>query len=180
MTSRSCKNHPDCFCYVCGECKTVDNRKSITNFVQKAYYAYFGIKLGDQDKPRVPLFVCKTYEDRLRQWTSGTRMSMGFGIPMVWREPTNHVNDCYFCSINVAGVNKKKRKSLSYKIFPSVLRPVAHTADILIPKFKKLPDISIDEHSHEKNTITKNLLMLMMMTKTLHPLPRQYYLTSRI
>ena len=58
--------------------------------------------------------MCRTFE---RQWTSGTRQSMGFSIPMVWREPKNHVGDCYLCSINMTGVNKKKRKSLSYKKF---------------------------------------------------------------
>ena len=67
MTSRFCKNHPDSFCYICCECKTVDNKKSITDFVRKAYYAYFGIKLGDQDKPWAPLVVCKTGVERLRQ-----------------------------------------------------------------------------------------------------------------
>ena len=97
------------------------------------YYAYFGIKLGDQDKPWTPHVVCKTYVESLRQWTSGTRQSMGFGIAMVWREPTNYVDDCYFCSINVTEVNKKKRKSLSYKSFPSVIQPVGHSADIAIP-----------------------------------------------
>ena len=51
MTPRSCKNHPDCFFYICGKYKTLDNRKSITNFVQKFYYGFFGIKLGGQDKP---------------------------------------------------------------------------------------------------------------------------------
>ena len=147
---KSCKNHPDCFCYICGECKTVDNRKSITDFVQKAYYAYFGIKLGDQDKPWALLVVCKTCVKRLRQWTSGTRQSMGFGIPMVWRESTNHVDDCYFCSINVTGVNKNKRKSLSYKSFLSAIQPVAHSTDIPIPEFKKLPDLSTDEYSDEE------------------------------
>ena len=77
MASRSCKNHPDCFCYICGEYKTVDNRKSITDFVRKAYYTYFGIKLGGQDKPLAPHVVCKICVERLRQWTSGTRQSMG-------------------------------------------------------------------------------------------------------
>ena len=75
---------------------------------------------------------------------------MGFGIPMVQREPANHVNDCYFFSINVTGVNKKKRKSLSYKSFPSAIRPVAHSTDIFIPEFNKLPDLFIDEHSDEE------------------------------
>ena len=73
MASRSCKDHPDFFCYFRGECKTVDNRKSITDFAQKAYYAYFGIKLGDQVKPWAALVVCKICVERLRQWTSGTR-----------------------------------------------------------------------------------------------------------
>ena len=50
----------------------------------------------------------------------------------------------------MTGVNKKKRKSLSYKSFPSAIRPVAHSADILIPEFKKLPDLSIDEHSDKE------------------------------
>ena len=45
MTSRSCKNYPDCFCYICGEYKTADNRQSLKDFVRKAYYVYFGIKL---------------------------------------------------------------------------------------------------------------------------------------
>ena len=67
MTSRSYKNHPDCFCYICGEWKTVDNGKSTIDFVRKAYFAYFGIKLGDQEKPWVPHVVCKTCVERLKQ-----------------------------------------------------------------------------------------------------------------
>ena len=157
MTWRSCKNHPDCFCYNCGEYNTVDNRKSITDFVRKTYYAYFGIKLGDQDKPWAPHVVCKTCVERFRQWTSGTRQSIGFGIPIVWREPKNHVDDCYFCSINVTGVNKKKRRSLSDKGFPSAIRPLAYSTDIPIPEFNKLHDLFIDEHSEEEQHDYKEL-----------------------
>ena len=75
---------------------------------------------------------------------------MGFGIPMVWRQTTNHVDDSYSCSINVIGVNKKKQKCLSYKNFPSAIRPVAYSTDIPIPEFKKFPDLFIDEHSNEE------------------------------
>ena len=95
--------------------------------------------------------------ERLRQWTSGTRQSMGFGIPMVWGELTNHVDNCYFCSINVTGVNKKKRKSLSYKSFPSAIQPVAHSTDIPLPEFNKLPDLFISEHSDEEHHDYKEL-----------------------
>ena len=157
MASRSCKNYPDCFCYICGEYKTVENRKSITDFKRKAYYAYFGIKLRGLDKPWAPHIVSKTCVERLRQWTSGIRQSMGFGISMIWREPTNHVDDCYFCSINVTRVNKKKRKSLSYKSFPSAIRPVAHSTDIPMLEFNKLPDLLIDEHSDKEQHDYKEL-----------------------
>ena len=75
---------------------------------------------------------------------------MGFGIPVVWREPTNHVDNCYFCSINKTGLNKKKRKSLSYRSFLSAIRPVAHGADIPMSEFKNLPDLSNDENSEEE------------------------------
>ena len=158
MASRSCKNHSDCFCYICGKYKTIDNKNSITDFVRKAYFAYFGIKLRDQDQQWAPHVVCKTCVERLRLWTSGTRQSMGFGIPMVWREPTNHVDDCYFCSINVTGVNEKKRKSSSYRSFPSAIRPVAHGADIPMPEFKNLLDLSIDENSEEEQHDYRELI----------------------
>ena len=111
------KNHPDCFCYICGEYKTADNRESTTNFVLKAYYAYFGIKLGEQEKSWARHVVCKICVECLRQWTIGTRQSMGFGIPMVWWEPANHIDDCYFCSRNVTGVNKKRCKSFELQKF---------------------------------------------------------------
>ena len=74
---------------------------------------------------------------------------MGFGKSMVWGEPPNHVHDSYFCSIDVKRMNKKKRKSLNYQSFPSVIQPIAHSDDIPISEFK-LPDLSIDEHSEEE------------------------------
>ena len=48
---RKCKLDPDVFCYICGSFATPKQLTTITDFVQKVYHAYFGIKLGDQDKP---------------------------------------------------------------------------------------------------------------------------------
>ena len=50
----------------------------------------------------------------------------------------------------MTGVNKKKRKSLSCKCFPSAVRPVAHSTVITVPEFNKLPDLFIDEHLDEE------------------------------
>jgi len=54
---------------------------------------------------------------------------------MVWREPQNHDNDCYFCSIDATGLNNKKRKSKSYPCLKSAIRPVLHSSEVPIPLF---------------------------------------------
>jgi len=60
VTSRwSCLLHSDVFCYICGEYTLKASRKPISEFVRRAYVSYFGVKLGDQDKPWAPHIVCK-------------------------------------------------------------------------------------------------------------------------
>ncbi|XP_044750629.1 uncharacterized protein LOC123310968 [Coccinella septempunctata] len=66
---RTCVNHPDVFCYVCGEYTLKESKKTISDFVKRAYLAYFGVHLGDQDKSWAPHFICKTCVEHLRQWT---------------------------------------------------------------------------------------------------------------
>ena len=84
MVSRSisCKNHPDSFCYIYGEFKITDARNRVTEFIQKAYPAYFGAQLGDQVKPWAPHVLSKTCVEHLRQWTQGSQKALKFGIPM--------------------------------------------------------------------------------------------------
>ena len=47
---RSCRNDPDKFCYICGEFTFTKQRNAFSDFVRKIYFAYFKVKLGDQDK----------------------------------------------------------------------------------------------------------------------------------
>jgi hypothetical protein len=52
MASCSCINSHDIFCYICGRYMVLKQGQNITDF------AYFGIKLGDQDKDWAPHKVC--------------------------------------------------------------------------------------------------------------------------
>ena len=61
---------------------------------------------------------------------------------MVWREPRNHFDDCYFCAINLKGINRKNKKHLQYPSLPSANRPVPHSQSIPVPVFKSLPDLT--------------------------------------
>ena len=133
MASRGCVNHPDLFCYICGCYTTVKQRQNITPFVRNAYLQYFGMKLADQDKVWAPHKVCRACVEGLRNWKSGKRESMPFGVPMVWREPRNHGDDCYFCTVQIVGHTKTSRRNIVYPNIPSAMRPVPHSESIPVP-----------------------------------------------
>ena len=140
---RRCKLHFDVFCYICG-CFTVPKqRQNITDFVNKTYLAYFGIKVVDQDKSWAPHKVCRACVENRRQWTKGKWKSWlwlkeSFGIPMVWSKPANHVDNCYFCIVNVAGFSSKNKSKISYPNIPSAMRSVTHSDSIPVPIFTPL------------------------------------------
>ena len=154
--TRKCMNSPDVFCYICGEYTLRENRRPITDFVERAYLAYFGIKLGDQERYWAPHRVCKQCTEHLRQWTIGTRKSMGFGIPMIWREPKNHIDDCYFCALNLSGINRKNRNTLKYPNLDSARRPVSHCEELPVPIFSVFPPIDSLSTTHENSSPEDN------------------------
>lgn len=141
--SRQCRNHPDRFCYICGKVTLPDRQARITDFVKKSYHAYFGVKLGDQDKPFAPHICCKSCVEGLRAWKNKTRKSLPFGIPMVWREGKDHTTDCYFCMTDLKGVNRKKQKHVKYPDVPSAIKPIPHGPDVPIPE----PDVDSESSS---------------------------------
>ena len=73
---RRCLNEPNVFYYICGDYTLEHNRKTINNFVNRAYLVYFKVTLGDQGKPWAPHIVCKPFVEYLRQWTSKSRKSI--------------------------------------------------------------------------------------------------------
>ncbi|KAL4716297.1 hypothetical protein ACJJTC_014777 [Scirpophaga incertulas] len=58
---------------------------------------------------------------------------MPFAVLTVWREPTNHFNDCYFCLTNTEGYSKKKKKNIDYPTVPSAIKPVPHGEGLPVP-----------------------------------------------
>ena len=90
MSSRECKNSPNCFCYVCGfyisgkhtTYKIVKGTKYWT-----AYRLYFGMNIGDQDKPWAPHVICGSCRSNLEGWLRGSEKVMSFAVPRVWRAP---------------------------------------------------------------------------------------------
>src|SRR6218665_3543269 len=63
---------------------------------------------------------------------------------MVWREPTNHLDNCYFKVVDVAGFNQKPKQHLQYPDIPSARRPIAHCEEIPVPVFTELPETEVE------------------------------------
>jgi len=76
---------------------------------------------------------------------------MPFAIPRIWREPTNHLTDCYFYMVDVSHYRKSKdKKSIVYPSIPSSIAPVPHCKDLPIPKPPMLESISSASGSEEE------------------------------
>lgn len=143
---RVCNNDPNCFCYICGEYVFQKFRLSVTDFVKQAYLECFGFPIKSQNKPWAPSVVCKVCVEELRLWATKKRLSFKFQSPMMWREPLNHHDDCYFCVVNINGINKTNRSKWIYPISTSAVRPIRSLKDQLI----SLPSTS-KESSDELN-----------------------------
>ena len=108
-----CKNNPDRFCYIGSNVVPPNRQAKITDFVKKAHHDYFGVKLGNRDKPFTPRVCRKTCVENLRDWRNGKRKNMQFAIPIVWKEGKDHITDYYFCMINLKKINSKKKAPCS-------------------------------------------------------------------
>ena len=75
---KQCRNNSDVFCYICGEYMMAKYRFNVRDFTKRTYEAYFGMKLGDQDKSWAPHKVCKHCTETLRFWIQGKIISMRF------------------------------------------------------------------------------------------------------
>jgi hypothetical protein len=100
---RCYKINSNLLCYIYGEYVLMKLRNNIINFVKNVHHKCLGIHLGDKDKSWAPHMACRSCVEILRNWKQYKRLSMPFGIPMVWREPKNYIDDCYFCMVNISG-----------------------------------------------------------------------------
>ena len=81
---------------------------------------------------------------------------MKFAISRVWREPTNHTNDCYFCMVDPSNRRTgKNAPAIVYPSIPSSIAAVPHFDQLPIPIPTRSQDlISADESTTDEDDIT--------------------------
>ena len=158
------KNNPDRLCYICGNVVLPNCQAKLTSFVKKEYCDYFGVKLGDKDKPfsfRLLLNMC----GELRDWKRDKRKSMLFAIPKIRREGKDPISDCYFCLLNLKGRNRNKQ----HVQYPNVLSAIR-----LIPRGPSSSSLSC------RAACTDIPGPLLLLLSIVHRLWQVFRATSRI
>ena len=79
-----------------------------------------------------PTFTILTVKLVIRT-SLGLQAAFNFAVPIVWGEPRNHTDDCYFCLTNITGFNAFSRKKIKYPNLRSAMRPVPHSDDLRVP-----------------------------------------------
>ena len=82
-----------------------------------------------------PTFLLWKLHIHIRRMGARNCKFVPFAIPQIWREPTNHHNNCYFCKVDISKYKKTKdRKKIVYPDIPSSIAPVNHGAELPIPQ----------------------------------------------
>ena len=58
---------------------------------------------------------------------------------MIWRELTNHADDCYFCVVKTFRYNAKNKYKIVYPNVSSAILPVPHSNELPQPVFHEFP-----------------------------------------
>ena len=74
----------------------------------------------------------------------------------IWREPTNHTNDCYFCMVDPSKRRTGKNAPATvYPSIPSSIAPVPHSDQLPVPISTRSQDpVSADESTTDEDDIT--------------------------
>jgi hypothetical protein len=68
------------------------------------------------------------------EWLRGEKRNMKFAIPRIWREPTDHSSNCYFCMVDPSKRRKgKNAQPVVYPDIPSSSAPVPHSTELPVP-----------------------------------------------
>ena len=61
---------------------------------------------------------------------------------MAWREPQNHLSDCYFCAVKTTGLTFNTRSSVDYPSLPSAIQLVSHGDELPKSSYTNMPWLS--------------------------------------
>ena len=93
-TSCSCQNKLNRFCHICGEVVLKSQRKAQSKLMNCILAVRAEIKIE---------FEQWEFATGHAGWFKGPLQSICVAVLMMWHEPQDHLNDCYFCLTKITG-----------------------------------------------------------------------------
>lgn len=85
-------------------------------------------------------------------WYRGEKRAMKFAVPRVWREPTDHSSNCFFCMVDPSKRRSgKKASKIMYPDIPSSMAPVPHSSGLPVPTPPEKEQVSSCESPDSKS-----------------------------
>ncbi|XP_076367914.1 uncharacterized protein LOC143255711 isoform X2 [Tachypleus tridentatus] len=76
---------------------------------------------------------------------------MKFAISRIWREPTDHLSNCYFCMVDPSKRRAGKNASaIMYPDLPPSIAPVPHCPEIPVPTPPERKQLFSEENSNSE------------------------------
>lgn len=86
-----------------------------------------------------------TCHSHLFNWSKGITSAFRYSQLMIWMEPSNHLDDCYFCGTDIKGFNNKTKGLIRYADVPSAKQPLLHGPNLPVPlPLTELPAVPED------------------------------------
>ena len=98
---------------LCGETTFTSRKRALTPVIKGTEVHYFGCNVRDQDKSWASHVRCMSYQSKLNAWVNRKGCCMPSALPIIWREPTNHLTDSLFYIVSPIqkGIIMSKRDS---------------------------------------------------------------------
>ena len=81
---------------------------------------------------------------------------MPFAVPIIWRKPKDHIQDCHLCFVNVKRCSSKCKNKTAYPNLDSAKRPVSHDASMPV-LLRLLGSLESDPDEVEHSASNKSL-----------------------
>jgi hypothetical protein len=126
--SFKCKTSPSSFCYICANFTFLSSRKKITPEIREIYKECFKMPLCDDQQEWAPSTVCSKCVSTLKRWKAGDAL-LHFEVPAIWRMPSMHPENCYFCMTETRGFNKTNSSNIKYPVLEACVKPQPFNGD---------------------------------------------------
>jgi len=109
-------------CYICGHVALKSLCRCLTHVAKQAdcLYSYFGCHVADAGNIWVRQLRWITCYVILIKCMKGKTNSMPPAVPMIWRVPVSHLEDCCFCLKKSSGIRRKA--NLKYRTTASQMQ----------------------------------------------------------